>query len=204
MIKAVIFDYGNVISQASTQDVTLSMEKKTGVPASIFKSVYDRFRFDFDRGFISGTKMYSLLLQEEGYASLAKNEDLMKEIAALDLESWRPLNDDVVSWIREIKAMGYKTGILSNMPYEFLDKYEKEIPPFVEADYACFSCRVNIIKPDSEIYHICLKSLGVNPEEAVFFDDLEENIKAANKIGINGFLWQGLEKAKKDLSLLIG
>ena len=56
MIKAVIFDYGNVISQTQTGDCAEQMEAMTGVPADVFRTVYDRFRFEFDRGTITGAR----------------------------------------------------------------------------------------------------------------------------------------------------
>ena len=84
------------------------------------------------------------------------------------------------------------------MPYEFLDLYEKNIPPFFYADYACFSCRVKLIKPEPAIYEDCLRGLGVKAGEAVFFDDIRHNIDAALKLGMNAFVWTGLEQGKKD------
>ncbi len=202
MIKAIIFDYGNVISHAAAGDASEDLKKMSGVPAKVFNSVYDRFRFDFDRGLINGEEMYKQLLLEEGYTEQANNSELLKKIARCDLETWRPIRQDVCDWITELQKT-YKIGILSNMPYEFLDAYEKEIPPFMQADFACFSCRVKLIKPEKEIYEYTLNGLGVQAGEAVFFDDLQENIDAAVALGINGFLWTGLEKGKKDLQSIL-
>ncbi len=203
MIKAIIFDYGNVISQAATGDASAEMKKLSGIPEDVFSSVYSRFRFEFDRGTISGAEMYKMLLEEDGYTEQAKNSELLEKIALCDLESWRPIRQDVCDWIDELQKSGYKIGILSNMPYEFLDLYEKEIPPFVQADFACFSCRVKLIKPEKEIYEHTLNGLGVKAEEAVFFDDIQENIDAASNLGIRACLWTGLEKGKKDLDKIL-
>lgn len=203
MIKAVIFDYGNVISKAATGDASQELSQISGVPAKVFTSVYERFRFDFDRGLISGEEMYRQLLEEDCYIAQANNPELLQKLARRDADSWRAIHDDVVEWIHSLKEQGYKTGILSNMPTMFLELYEQEIPPFVEADFACFSCRVQLIKPEPEIYQYTLNGLGVNPEESVFFDDMQENIDAAIKLGINAFLWKGLEKAKQDFTSLL-
>ncbi len=199
MVKAIIFDYGNVISQAATGDASEDLKRLSGIPADVFSSVYERFRFDFDRGLISGEEMYRKLLLEDGYVEQANNTDLLKKIAQCDLESWRPIREDVCAWISELQAAGYKIGILSNMPYEFLDLYENEIPPFVQADFACYSCRIKLIKPEKEIYEYTLNGLGVEAGEAVFFDDVQENVDGALNVGINAFLWTGLEKGKMDL-----
>jgi putative hydrolase of the HAD superfamily len=199
MIKAVIFDYGNVISAQQESSVQREMEKLAGVPASLFASVYATHRAEFDRGTITGAQMYAMLLKDAGYETLSQDTALMQKIASIDMSSWRRINPEVIEWCLSLKKQGYKLGILSNMPHEFLTMYESEIPPFVEADYACFSCRVRLIKPEEAIYCDALRGLGVAPHEAVFFDDMQVNIDAANKLGINGVLWTGLEDAKRAL-----
>lgn len=203
MIKSIIFDYGNVISEVQTGDCANEMELMTGVPAAVFRSVYDRFRFDFDRGLITGAEMYARLLDSEGYHSLALDMDLMKKIALLDMQSWRKFRQDVTDWGLSLQKQGFKLGILSNMPTEFLQYYRNEIPLFVHADYACFSCEVHVIKPEPEIYNIVLDGLGVRPEEAVFYDDMQVNIDAACNLGIHACLWTGLENARNVLDNFI-
>lgn len=203
MIKSIIFDYGNVISEVQTGDCANEMELMTGVPAAVFRSVYDRFRFDFDRGLITGAEMYARLLDSEGYHSLALDMDLMKKISLLDVQSWRKFRQDVTDWGLSLQKQGFKLGILSNMPTEFLQYYRNEIPLFVHADYACFSCEVHVIKPEPEIYNIVLDGLGVRPEEAVFYDDMQVNIDAACNLGIHACLWTGLENARNALDNFI-
>jgi putative hydrolase of the HAD superfamily len=175
------------------------MEKLTGVQAAVFASVYDRYRTGFDLGKYDGVQMYSMLMDAEGHHHIARDDGLMKEVARLDMETWQHVDNAVVEWVSAIKKRGFKLGILSNMPTEFLDNYEKDIEPFVIADYACFSCRVKLVKPQPEIYAHTLSKLAVSAEEAVFFDDIQENVDAANQLGIRAFLWTGLEKAKEDL-----
>jgi putative hydrolase of the HAD superfamily len=204
MITTVIFDFGNVISTPQHGSVPGELEKLTQIPASLFASVYDNFRCDFDRGLISGAEMYTRLLANGGYRDLAQNIALMKQIADIDLESWNKLDMQVVDWALSLKKRGFKLGILSNMPYEFLDRYEQTNPVFAAADYCCFSCRVGLIKPEEGIYWDVIKGLGIQPEEAVFFDDTQVNIDAANKLGIHDILWTGLEDAKKALAQLAG
>ena len=198
MIKALILDYGNVISLTDTKDIDAAMAAETGIPIEVFGSVYSTHRSDFDRGVTSGEEMYSRLLQQNGYAKAAEDTALLKKMVDIDLAAWRVLNDAVCDWALDIQKQGFKLGILSNMPYQFLERYEKEIPPFVAADYACFSCRLHLIKPEPEIYRNCLEGLGIRADEAVFFDDLERNIAAAQKLGLRGFVWTGLDQARKD------
>ena len=198
MIKALILDYGNVISLTDTEAIDAALAAETGIPIQAFGNLYSTHRSDFDRGTISGEEMYSRLLQHNGYKEIAKDAGLLKKMVDIDLAYWRVLNNEVCDWALSIQKQGFKLGILSNMPYQFLDRYEKEIPPFVAADYACFSCRLHLIKPEPEIYLNCLEGLGISADEAVFFDDMERNIEAAQKLGFHAFVWTGLTQAQKD------
>ncbi|MBT5856535.1 HAD-IA family hydrolase, partial [bacterium] len=40
----------------------------------------------------------------------------------------------------------------------------------------------------------------LDPNETIFFDDLEENIEAANAAGMNGIVFQSPEQLKADLA----
>ncbi|MDR3312258.1 MAG: HAD family phosphatase [Spirochaetaceae bacterium] len=196
MIKAVIFDYGNVISLPQDGSDARAMSALTGIPADFFAAPHQEFRADFDRGIIDGITLYRCLLESRGRHDLAGDPALLTRLAELEGASWDTLNQDVVAWALELRRGGLKLGVLSNMPHEFLARHERDIPVFTAADYACFSCRVGLIKPEPEIYWNCLAGLAVAPEEAVFFDDLPENIAEAQELGIHGILWAGLDAAK--------
>lgn len=61
-------------------------------------------------------------------------------------------------------------------------------------------------KPFSEIYEITLDRYSITPEKAVFIDDNIDNVKAAEKFGINGIHFSSanqLEVALKDLGIQI-
>jgi glucose-1-phosphatase len=50
-----------------------------------------------------------------------------------------------------------------------------------------YSCRVGSSKPSPMIYHHALREAGAMPDEALFIDDLKENVHAAASLGINAF-----------------
>lgn len=47
------------------------------------------------------------------------------------------------------------------------------------------SCLEGVCKPDPRIYQLCLQRLGLQPSEAIFLDDLGQNLKAAANLGIH-------------------
>ena len=54
-------------------------------------------------------------------------------------------------------------------------------------------------KPDAEIYFHTLELLKVKPQDSVFVDDLEHNIKSASEIGMAGVLHVDYESTKIEL-----
>lgn len=50
------------------------------------------------------------------------------------------------------------------------------------------SADINQIKPDKNFYYYILYKYNINPDELLFLDDNNENIKSASDIGINTFL----------------
>jgi glucose-1-phosphatase len=50
-----------------------------------------------------------------------------------------------------------------------------------------YSCRVGLSKPSPAIFHHALREVGAMPDEAVFIDDVRENVLAAASLGINAF-----------------
>ncbi|MDR1748248.1 MAG: HAD family phosphatase [Spirochaetaceae bacterium] len=199
MIKAVVFDFGNVIAVQDTSCYK-KMSALAGIPVEKIQSFFWKRRVEYDRGDILGVRMYVEGFLEAGYPEKADDERLCRELALLDTGSWLDYDKAVIEWTRQLKREGYLIGVLSNMPWDFLDLHEKEIPLFVEADTAVFSCREKLIKPQPEIYRVLLYRLGTIPEETVFFDDIEVNVVAACDLGIKGILWNGLEQAREDFN----
>lgn len=96
--------------------------------------------------------------------------------------------DYTIPTIQYLKNKGYKVYYLSNWSawtYDLLNEAGKF--DFLKLmDGGVFSYDVGYMKPHEEIYKILLNKYKINPEEAVFFDDMIENIEAANKLGIHG------------------
>ncbi len=75
-------------------------------------------------------------------------------------------------------------------------------------DYNCFdrvyaSNIMGVAKPSEDFFIRILESEKVRPEETVFIDDFPENIEASEKIGINSFLFNGVESLVPRLEKLL-
>ena len=73
-IKAVIYDFGNVISKTQPNTCFYDMAKLTGIPAEIFLQAMGQARSAFDLGEINAAELYSRILKANGYT--AESEDM--------------------------------------------------------------------------------------------------------------------------------
>lgn len=200
MIKAIVFDYGNVISEPQDTTCYSRMASLSGIPVPTLMTSFWKYRPEYDRGTIRGIEMYRRILRDSG---IADSVDLAARLLDEDLGSWFHVSRPVTEWGLSMQKSGYTLGILSNMPFDFLDRYADRIELFAKADVPVFSCDVVLIKPERAIYETLISRIGCKPEEIAFFDDLEANIAGARDAGIHAFLFTGLEQAKKDFQSLV-
>jgi putative hydrolase of the HAD superfamily len=130
------------------------------------------------------------------------DDPALEKIAGIDQGGWKHINAAAVDLARDIKNAGFMLGILSNMPRDFLAWGRAHIPLFTGADAAVFSCELRAVKPEPAIYAELKKRLGCEYGEVVFFDDLPDNISAAQELGIRAILWTGPEAARAALRAL--
>jgi epoxide hydrolase-like predicted phosphatase len=91
--------------------------------------------------------------------------------------------------VSRLTASGYTTACLSNTnEHHWRQMLEWEPYPTVRAlDVKLASHELRQLKPEPAIYASALARFGCAPEEAVFFDDLPENVEAARKCGWNAY-----------------
>jgi putative hydrolase of the HAD superfamily len=198
-IKAVVFDFGNVISFPPPPEAREEIARITGLPVETLAELDRKHRSEYDRGTFDGKGYYKFLLS---LAGVFLDDPALEKIAEIDQGGWKHINAAVVDLARDIKNAGFILGILSNMPYDFLAWGRVHIPLFTGADAAVFSCELKAIKPEPAIYAELKHRIGCDYGEIVFFDDLPDNVSAAKELGIRAILWTGPEDARKALKTI--
>lgn len=95
-----------------------------------------------------------------------------------------------------------RLALLSNTDPIHVAHFEANYP-FVRSFHArIYSCRVGSCKPSPLIYHHALREVGAMPDEAVFIDDLRENVLAAASLGIYAFHFTTAEELLAEFSRL--
>jgi putative hydrolase of the HAD superfamily len=109
-------------------------------------------------------------------------------------------DDAMIAAVRAARAAGVRTGLITNS--WGLGIYERA--PMDLFDATVISGDVGMHKPQPEIYRLASQRLGVEPGEAVFVDDLRENVAGAEAIGMAGVLHRDSAATITELEALLG
>ncbi|MDR0598568.1 MAG: HAD family phosphatase [Treponema sp.] len=195
-VKAAAFDFGGVISLPQDEQAMDDMARAAGIETSLMRRLYWGGRSRYDQGLLSGEEYFRDILTGAG---IVPPPGTLGKLVTRDLESWSRVNPQTEKLIRDLKAAGLTTAVLSNMPREFADRVAGTLPVLALPDVRVYSCDAGAVKPGEAIYRILLSRLGIEAEELAFFDDLEANVASARTLGIAAFLWEGPEKAREEL-----
>jgi len=91
-----------------------------------------------------------------------------------------------------LRGLNKKIGLISNADVSEIAAWEKSpIAPLF--DSAVFSCRVGCAKPEPDIYHICMRELGVTPDQCIFVGDgASHELEGAKNLGITTVMVTGM------------
>lgn len=86
-----------------------------------------------------------------------------------------------------------RLALLSNTDPIHVAHFEATFPFVRHFQTRVYSCRVGSSKPAPVIFHHALREVDALPEEAMFIDDLHENVMAAASLGISAFHFTSAE-----------
>jgi putative hydrolase of the HAD superfamily len=194
--RAVIFDFGRVLSMQPDADAHTALVEAAGVPDEVFEEHYWAHRHAYDAGTLNGhtywqnvAKGAGFTLTPERLASFHHHDSLM----------WANLNVPMVEWAAALQKAGVRTAILSNMGDVNLAYMREHFDWLSGFTHLTWSCELFTAKPDPAIYTHTLEKLGVAAHEAIFVDDIPANIAAARALGIDGIQFSTIEQLRRDL-----
>jgi putative hydrolase of the HAD superfamily len=189
-LRAVIFDYGNVICRPPTQQQLSEAAALCGLTVEDFCVAFWRNRREYDRG--TDPTVY----WQDIAASVGRvfDNSLVAELMRREIDFWSDLDTRLLSWTQDLRRAGFRTGILSNLP-RTLGQTLRADPGFLRHfDQVTFSYELGVIKPEADIYRHAIHGLGVAPTEALFLDDRPENVEGALAAGLHAEIFTTWEE----------
>ena len=186
MIRTVISDLGRVVLWFDNNVFLGKLAERSGKPAAELKvAVHNDLELirRFDGGVVT----------PEGFRVR------VSEIAGVDVpyaEFYEIYNDiftpnpPAIDVLARVKAAGYKVLLLSNTDPERFAFVRRRFPEILFFDDYVLSYELRLLKPDPAIYLAAAAKAGCRPEECVFIDDMEDNIRGAVAAGLAGILYR--------------
>ena len=191
MIKAIIFDFGDVFINLDKQATGRKLKEMNiqNLPESLMLK-----NQEYEQGFVTSDEI------SENYRAEFPE---MQEKDFLD--SWNSILLDFpeyrFKWIQKLAASkNYKLILLSNTNENHINNIKDRIE-FFEAFKDCFdafylSHEIGLRKPNPNIYEYVLDQQNLKAEDCLFIDDTKENTDAAANLGFH--TWN-LEPTREDV-----
>ena len=195
-LRAVIFDYGMVLTGPQDPESHAALMRITGLPLDRFEALYWVDRHAYDEGKLTGLAFWRKFARDAG---LHLSPGAIDELNLYDARMWTTQNPAMVAWQQQLKQHGLLTGILSNMGDNVLANIEREFLWIHNFDALVWSFQHQMAKPDPAIYHLVLEKLNVRPEDSLFLDDKLVNIEAAQALGMHAIQFSTIARLRADL-----
>ncbi|RYU95805.1 HAD family hydrolase [Emticicia agri] len=189
-VKAVIFDFGNVIINIDIPRTFQAFASLTGKrQAVIEKLVLENQLFRrYETGQFTDIEFREIVRQTVGFPLSDHEVDRAWNSLLLDIPQER------IDFLIELRKK-YPIYLLSNtnnIHIEASNSYLKKTFGYRHLDelfdQLFLSYEIGMWKPDAEIYHYVLETINLKPHEVLFLDDNPHNIQSASALGMQTIL----------------
>ncbi len=192
MIKTIIFDMGMVVIKNNWEKISKNVEKKYHITTQISSSGNKKAIKEYEKT-NTGKSSFKKVLELLG----AEKKDIPKIIKAYKIEykKHKVINKKLLELIKKLKGH-YKIICLTDTN-KLHHEANNEIGLFKDFDKIFASHIQKIRKENPRTFKKLLKQLKIEPQETLFIDDNEKNIKNAKSIGINVILYKKFPRITK-------
>jgi 2-haloacid dehalogenase len=197
-IKAIIFDFGNVLLEWN--------------PRYVYHRYFPEDEAAMERFLQEVNFMEWNALQDkgrtfaEGVAELSREFPHYSHLIQAYHDNWKDSIggslEGTVEIMKRLKQSGYSLYGLSNWSAETFPLVRDKFVFFELLDDIILSGEVGQIKPHPEIYEITLKRIGRPASECLFIDDSLANIEQAGKMGFKVIHFQSPDQLESELKAL--
>ena len=196
MIKAVLFDYGGVLSEGgNNHSIGDTIAKLLGT--RLVWSDIQPWHDALCAGTITSGEFLQALARLAHSAAIPTEQEWGEACPAVFVRC-----EQVYSLAGQLRSRGIRTGIVSNI-YPMTKQLLHDRGNYEGFDPVVLSCDVHLVKPGREIYQLALQKLGAQPGEVLFIDDQEKCLSPARELGMHTVLAESPEQIVNDVTALV-
>lgn len=183
--RTIIFDLGGVIFADNFHTfMEEEFKEEDEIPFYLLEACKDPLWQEWNKGLVT---LQALI----DHLSVTYERQHIIRLFNIFLNPKRPLIEETVQIIMQLKRQGYEVYILSNLARETHEVFVNGHAEFFQQfNGMYFSFQTGMVKPDECIYDHFLTTFKLDPAESLFIDDREQNIVAGKQKGINGIVYK--------------
>ncbi|MBE8477225.1 HAD family hydrolase [Streptomyces justiciae] len=185
--RIVLFDLFGVIARHQRPGALEKMAARCHASPDAFTTAYWTHRPPYDAGLHTASAYWTDVLHA---LSRPAEADTIEELRLTDIDSWSRVDDRMVTYVRNLRDRA-RVALLSNIPADHADAFLAAQPWLRDLDHVAFSGKIGAAKPGPAAFRHCVIALRAAPADFLFVDDREENVRAAQAVGMNGHLFNG-------------
>ena len=202
MIQAVFFDFDGVLSpeKTGTGFTCEFLARETGIAYDDLRAAFEPHRLALARGRATRDETWPLVCRAVG-------RDIPRELLTRSFEA-TPLDRAMFAFANSLGRHG-KVGIVTDNPKDRMDVVRRIL--WLDRVFApiVVSAEEGMVKDDPEIFRRALSKAGAAPEQAVFIDNVRDNVEVARMAGLHGVFFDDGERdiarlARELLALGVG
>jgi putative hydrolase of the HAD superfamily len=189
-ITTVISDFGGVLTTPLIQSFA-AVQDQTGVPFEELAKGMARIEeeegrhplFELETGRLTEEEFLHKL--GDDLEPVLGHRPALHRFREIYFDALHP-NEPMIDLMRNVKARGYRMGLLTNNVREWEPLWRTMLPVDEIFEVVVDSGFVGMRKPDREIYDLTLERLGgPAPADCLFIDDTDVNCDAARELGMS-------------------
>jgi putative hydrolase of the HAD superfamily len=197
MIQAVIYDFGNVVCSFRIMTFFENLARRSTCTVQTLQGLMpeiSHLAIEYESGRMTSQQFFA------DFAALAGFSMPEEEFIASYTSIFTPISGTFDA-IRRL-AGRYRLGLLSNTNEWHFEHSIRHVEVFPLFNAVTLSYEVGAMKPAPAIYADMLAKLGLPADACVYFDDIQENVDAGIRAGMQARLFTTAEAMQADLSAL--
>jgi len=208
VIKAVISDFGGVITTPLTEAFTRAHEEM-GIPLSALREAMALLAsrhpepplFVLERGQMTEPEFMAMV---QGALGEVLGRDVTLDDYGIRIMGAVERNEPLLDYYQRLRdERGIRLAVLTNNVREWHDAWRTRLRIDELFELVVDSAFEGMRKPEPEIYAVVLSRLGLPAGACAFVDDVEVNVVAAREAGMHAIHFRDTEQAIAELDALV-
>ena len=180
----IILDMGNVLLEWNKDKILKAVAKTEKDYMMLDKAIFQSGLWErLDLGTLTREELVDKVHSLLGDCYREKVEEVIWNWPA-----YIDIYTEVFPILEVLKEKGHRIFVLSNTSPVFYELLKDQLSPLAEIlNGFVLSCDIQAIKPDPKMFEEILHKYQLDPANCIFLDDVKENTKVAESLGIKAY-----------------